>query len=86
LRAAAVTGLGIGFELTVELFELFELFGGVGHDLPVLNGNALWVMPLPPTYAIDPDGRVVFPHRNGLSRAAEPNDVPAIITAELERR
>lgn len=28
-----------------------------GHELPVINGNGQWTLPLPATYVIDRDGR-----------------------------
>jgi len=57
LRAAEA--FGVDFELPPQLIELY---GQVGNDLPVLNGNGRWVLPVPATYVIDRDGRVVFAH------------------------
>lgn len=57
LRASEA--FGVAFELPPQLIELY---GRVGNDLPVLNGNGRWVLPVPATYVIDRDGRVVFAH------------------------
>ena len=57
LRASEA--FGVGFQLPPQLIELY---GRVGNDLPVLNGNGRWVLPVPATYVIDRDGRLVFAH------------------------
>lgn len=55
----ASEAFGVAFELPPQLIELY---GRVGNDLPVLNGNGRWVLPVPATYVIDRDGRVAFAH------------------------
>lgn len=55
----ATEAFGVGFELPPQLIDLY---GRVGHDLPVLNGNGRWVLPVPATYVIDREGNVVFAH------------------------
>jgi peroxiredoxin len=80
----AATAFGIVFELSAELIELYSR---VGNDLPVLNGNGRWVLPLPATYVIDRDGRVVYAHIEADYRErAEPSDVLVVVAEELERR
>ena len=55
----ATEAFGVGFELPPQLIDLY---GRVGNDLPVLNGNGRWVLPVPATYVIDREGKVVFAH------------------------
>ena len=69
----AATGFGVAFEMPPDLIELYGL---MGHDLPVLNGNGRWVLPVPATYGIDRDGRIVYAHIEADYRErAEPRDV-----------
>ena len=73
----AAESFGIAFELAPELVELY---GRVGNDLPVLNGNGHWVLPLPATYVIDRAGQIVFAHVEADYRErAEPDDVLASV-------
>ena len=75
LRAA--TAFGVGFEMPPELIELYSR---VGNDLPVLNGNGRWVLPVPATYVINRDGRVAYAHIEADYRErAEPVDVLAAV-------
>jgi peroxiredoxin len=73
----AATAFGVAFEMPPELIELYS---SVGNDLPVLNGNGRWVLPVPATYVIDRDGRIVFAHVEADYRErAEPRDVLAAV-------
>jgi peroxiredoxin len=59
---------------------LIELYSRVGNDLPVLNGNGRWVLPLPATYVINHVGRIVYAHIEADYRErAEPQDVLAAV-------
>ncbi len=70
---AAAEAFGIAFTLHPELVDLYTTFG---NDLPELNGNGKWVLPLPATYVIDREGRIVFAHIDADYRErAEPADV-----------
>jgi peroxiredoxin len=74
----AATAFGVTFEMSPELIELYS---GVGNDLPVLNGNGRWVLPVPATYVIDRNGRVVYAHVEADYRErAEPADVLEAVT------
>ena len=78
----AAEAFRIAFELAPELVELY---GRVGNDLPVLNGNGRWVLPMPATYVIDQDGRIVFSHVEADYRErAEPADVMAAVAQALD--
>ncbi|UCH49539.1 MAG: AhpC/TSA family protein [Betaproteobacteria bacterium] len=66
------------------LFDLSEqlqkTYVGMGRDLTELNADGEWHLPIPATYVIAPDGRVVLSHvdveyRNRL----EPNDILAAL-------
>jgi peroxiredoxin len=70
---AASDAFGITFTLPPELIELY---GRVGNELPIINGNGQWALPLPATYVIGRDGRIAFAHVEADYRErAEPDDV-----------
>jgi peroxiredoxin len=80
---AASDAFGVTFTLPPELVELY---GRVGNDLPVLNGNGQWALPLPATYVIDRDGRIVFAHVEADYRErAEPDQVLRALEAMTAR-
>lgn len=73
----AANGFGLAFTLHPELVSFY---GSVGTDIPVLNGNGLWVLPVPATYVIDTNGRIRFALiEEDIRRRAEPRDVLAVI-------
>lgn len=75
----AASAFGVAFEMPPELIELYSR---VGNDLPVLNGNGRWVLPVPATYLIDRDGRVAFAQVDADYRErAEPEEVLAAVAA-----
>jgi peroxiredoxin len=79
----AATAFGVAFDLAPELIGLY---GQVGNDLPVLNGNGRWVLPVPVTYVIDSDGRVAFAHVDADYRErAEPAEVLAVLAKRMPR-
>ena len=55
----AANGFGIAFTLPPELIDLYA---SSGTDIPVLNGNGQWVLPIPATYVVDRAGRIRFAH------------------------
>lgn len=50
---------GIAFDLPEALHEIHRSFGA---DLPTINGKGDWVLPIPATYVIAPDGRIIRAH------------------------
>jgi peroxiredoxin len=73
----AATAFGVAFDMPPELIELYSR---AGNDLPVLNGNGRWVLPVPATYVIDRDGRITFAHVEADYRErAEPAAVLAAL-------
>jgi peroxiredoxin len=76
---AASEAFGIAFTLHPELVDLYTTFG---NDLPELNGNGKWILPLPATYVIDRSGKIVFAHIDADYRQrADPSDVLPVIAA-----
>jgi peroxiredoxin len=73
----AANGFGIAFTLHPDLVDFY---GSVGTDIPVLNGNGLWVLPVPATYVIDRTGIIRFALIDeDVRQRAEPRGVIAAI-------
>ncbi len=49
--------LGVRFELTDDVKVLYEAFG---HDLPSINGDGRWSLPMPATYVVAKGGRIAL--------------------------
>jgi peroxiredoxin len=84
---AAAQAFGVAFTLSPELVKLY---GSVGNDLPTLNGNGQWVLPIPATYVIDRSGVVAYAHVEADYRQrAEPaqvlDQVRLVIGVESDR-
>lgn len=69
--------LGIVFTLPPELAKLYEMFG---NNLPDAHGEAGWRLPIPATYVVGADGKIVYAHiaRDYRTRA-EPADALAAL-------
>ena len=75
----AAKGFGIAFPLPPELIDLYST---VGNNLPELNGNGQWVLPIPATFVIDSSGVIQFAHVVADYRErAEPVDVMNAVRA-----
>jgi peroxiredoxin len=73
----AAHAFGIAFTLAPELVDLY---GSVGNNLPEINGNGQWVLPVPATFVIDQRRVIRFAHVEADYRErAEPADVLAVI-------
>ena len=80
----AAEGFGIAFDMPPPLIDLYSK---VGNDLPLLNGNGRWVLPLPATYVIGRDGLIHFAHVESDYRIrAEPTDVLNAIAAHVNQK
>lgn len=78
----AADAFGVGFTLPPELVALYA---SVGNDLPTINGNGQWVLPVPATFVVGRDGRISYAHVEADYRErAEPADVMALV-ASLSR-
>ncbi|MBB3181578.1 hypothetical protein [Variovorax sp. Sphag1AA] len=54
------------------------LHPSIGTDIPVLNGNGQWVLPVPATYVIDTAGKIRFAFiEEDIRKRAEPREVLA---------
>lgn len=71
--------LGIVFTLPPELEKLYEMFG---NNLPEAHGEDGWRLPIPATYVVGADGKIVFAHiaRDYRTRV-EPSEAIAALTA-----
>ncbi len=75
---AAANAFGIAFELPPELVELYSK---VGNDLPTVNGNGQWVLPIPATFVFDAAGNLVFRHvESDYRQRAEPAQVIELLS------
>jgi peroxiredoxin len=54
---SVASAFGIAFTVPPELVEYFA---EIGTDIPVLNGNGLWALPVPATYVIDTRGVIRY--------------------------
>lgn len=74
----AASAFGIGYTMAPELVELYA---SIGHDLPEINGNGQWVLPIPATYVIDRTGRAAYAHVEAdYRRRAEPDEVLVVVS------
>lgn len=73
----AADGFGIAFTLPPELVDLY---GSVGNNLPELNGNGQWMLPIPATFVIDRSGVIQLAHVEADYRnRAEPAEVMNLV-------
>lgn len=71
------SALGLVFELTGDLKNLYE---GFGIDLPGQNADSGWTLPIPAVYTIAADGTVLFADVDlDYRRRAEPADAIAAL-------
>ncbi len=62
--------------------DLAELYRKIGFDVGAANGDGSWDIPIPATYVVDTDGRIVFAFVDpDYRRRAEPADVIAAVAA-----
>ena len=57
VSGALEDALGIRFDLSDPIVALYKRFG---NDLPAHNGAGRWSLPVPATYVLDRDGRIVL--------------------------
>lgn len=78
---AAAHAFGIAFTLPPVLKELYAK---VGNDLPTLNGNGQWVLPVPATFGFDEEGTLVYRHVEADYRQrAEPQEVLRLLNVQV---
>lgn len=54
---ALASALGIKFELPDKLQKVYN---GFGMDLAALNENSGWTLPIPATFVVDTDGKIIL--------------------------
>lgn len=73
----AARGFGVLFDMSPELVALYQ---GMGNDLPLINGNGRWALPVPATYVVGKGGVVTYAHIDAdYSQRAEPAQVLATL-------
>jgi peroxiredoxin len=71
--------LGLVFELTGDLKALYA---GFGLDLPNVNQDTGWTLPIPAVYVVGADGKILFADVDlNYTRRAEPSDAIAALKA-----
>ncbi|HZR89937.1 MAG TPA: peroxiredoxin-like family protein [Bradyrhizobium sp.] len=60
-RSEVASAFGIRFALPDYLIEVYKAFG---NNLPVINDDPAWVLPMPARYVIDTDGTVAYAEVN----------------------
>ena len=74
---AYANSLGLVFELEGNLKDLYQ---GFGLDLPNLNANSGWTLPIPAVYSVAADGTIRFADVDlDYRRRAEPADAIAAL-------
>lgn len=75
---------GIAFDLAVELRPIDRQ---LGHGLPETNGDDSWLLPVPATYVVAADGRIILSHVDTDYRDRfEPADILDVLDRLVERR
>lgn len=78
---AFAKALGIAFELPKPLQELYGKFG---MDLPGLNAGSGWSLPIPATFVVDANGKIVLADVDvNYTRRLEPTDALAALKASV---
>lgn len=76
---AFAKALGLVFELTGDLKALYA---GFGLDLPNVNQDTGWTLPIPAVYVVGADGKILFADVDlNYTRRAEPSDAIAALKA-----
>lgn len=76
-RSEVAEAFGIKFKLSDELAELYK---GFGNDLPNINDNPDWVLPMPARYVIGTDGVIAYAEINpDYSRRPDPSELLPVL-------
>ena len=68
---------GIRFALPDYLVELYK---GFGNDLPTVNDDPSWVLPMPARYVIGTDGIIAYAEVNpDYTRRPDPSDLLPVL-------
>lgn len=68
---------GIRFSLPDDLIELYK---GFGNDLPAINNDSSWVLPMPARYVIGTDGVIAYTEVNpDYTRRPDPSELLPVL-------
>jgi peroxiredoxin len=68
---------GLRFKLPDELVEVYKQFG---NDLPQINGEPSWMLPMPARYVIDQDGVVAYAEVNpDYTKRPDPSELLPVL-------
>ncbi len=74
---AVAESFGLRFRLPDELIAVYK---GFGVDLPVLNAEPSWTLPMPARFVIAPDGRIAYAEvQPDYTRRPEPSDLLPVL-------
>ena len=77
--SAGLAGAAFGVSFTLPE-ALADIYRGFGNDLAVLNGPAGWRLPVPATFVVGADGRIVFAKADADYRTrVEPDEALAAL-------
>jgi peroxiredoxin len=73
--------LAAAFNLRFRLpQDLIDVYKGFGVDLPVINGEPSWTLPMPARYVIAPDGVIAYSEVNpDYTRRPDPSELLPIL-------
>ncbi len=74
---AVAASFGLVHTIPPDLIDIYRLFG---HDLPAMNADPTWRLPIPATYVIDQNGKITFAATNpNPSQRADPGVVMGVL-------
>lgn len=74
---AVAAEFGLRFALPVDLIEVYRQFG---NDLPKINDDPAWVLPMPARYVIGTDGVIAYAEVNpDYTRRPDPSDLLPVL-------
>lgn len=74
---AVAAEFGLRFALPDDLIEVYTQFG---NDLPKINGDPAWVLPMPARYVIGTDGVIVYAEVNpDYTRRPDPSELLPVL-------
>lgn len=68
---------GLRFELPADLIEVYRQFG---NDLPMINADPRWVLPMPARYVIGANGVIAYAEVNpDYTRRPDPSELLPVL-------
>jgi peroxiredoxin len=75
--AAVAAEFGLRFALPDDLIEVYKQFG---NDLPTINNDPAWVLPMPARYVIDTDSVIAYAEVNpDYTRRPDPSELLPVL-------